>query len=136
MKVDIINKTKFPVKKREIEKKASKAAGFFKHITEISIVFVNKREIKKLNKIYRNKDSVTDVLSFSYSEDGKTAGEIIICYEVARSDAYQLGMRIYDMIDVLVVHGIVHIAGYDHKTVKQQKEMEELEKKIHILINK
>ncbi len=136
MRVDVINRTKFPIRKKDIQEKALKAAGFFKYIQEISIVFVTKQEIKKLNKIYRKKDSVTDVLSFSYKENDQITGEIIICYEIARSDARQIGVRVSDMIDVFVVHGIVHIAGYDHKTVKQQKEMEEVEKNIHTLINK
>ncbi len=51
MRVDVINRTKFPIRKKDIQEKALKAAGFFKYIQEISIVFVTKQEIKKLNKI-------------------------------------------------------------------------------------
>ncbi len=131
MDISIINKTKFPVKRLRVKQTAIKACKFFKHIADLSVVFVTKREIKKINKTYRKKDEYTDVLSFPYKEGKEVTGEVFICYEVARNDAEELGVKVYDMIDVLLVHGIVHIAGYDHKTNKEQKKMEEMERKIH-----
>jgi len=82
----------------------------------ISVAFVSKAEIKKLNKKFRKKNRATDVLSFEL-KDGKSLGEIVICPEVVKE-------KQEDIIKVFV-HGILHLCGYDHE--KSKKEAEEME---------
>lgn len=98
----------------------------------ISLAFVKKEEIKKLNKKFRKKNKTTDVLSFNLNEKGLPAqagylGEIIICPEIIERNAkkYKVSAR-REMLKVFI-HGILHLCGYNHE--KSEKEAEEMEKK-------
>ena len=71
----------------------------------VSLAFVGKAEIKKLNKRFRQKDKATDVLSFDLNEEGYL-GEIVICPEVVKEKNEE--------IIAVFVHGILHLCGYDH----------------------
>ena len=87
----------------------------------ISLAFVDKAEIKKLNKKFRKKNKATDVLSFELKEAG-CLGEIVICPEVVKE-------KKEDIIEVFV-HGILHLCGYDHeKSKKDEKLMDEKQEK-------
>ena len=92
---------------------------------EVSVSFVSNNEIKSLNKVYRNKDSVTDVLSFPLtSEDGKTEinpetnavqlGDVVISLETAVKQAQNYGHSLEREIGFLTVHSMLHLLGYDH----------------------
>jgi len=82
----------------------------------LSLAFVEKAEIKKLNKKFRKKNKPTDVLSFAL-KNGNYLGEIIICPEVVREKGENL-------LEVFV-HGILHLCGYDHeKSKSEEKKME------------
>lgn len=96
----------------------------------VDIHIVSPSEIKALNKTFRNKPKITDVLSFPYDEKDYL-GEIIICYDVAKADAQDLNITIREELDVLLVHGLVHLQGYDHVTDKDALKMESIEKKMH-----
>lgn len=106
--------------------------------SELSIIFSSSKEIRKLNKKYRNVDSKTDVLSFSYISDRDrmgigtgtyTVGEIIICPEVAQSNVssqdknWSLNLEIM----LLIIHGILHIYNYDHQEEKDKIDMESIQ---------
>jgi probable rRNA maturation factor len=103
----------------------------------LNIVFLDSREIRELNKKYRNVDRETDVLSFSYISDKEsispknsscptTIGEIFICPEVAMSNVpaggsdWNLNLEII----MLIIHGMLHIYNYDHKNEKDRTSME------------
>lgn len=96
---------------------------------EISIAFVNDCEIKKLNKQYRGKNKVTDVLSFIYQiPDTKYEiplnGEIIICYPQAVRQAKGDSHSVKEEIKLLLVHGLLHLCGYDHeKSLREAERM-------------
>jgi len=96
---------------------------------EINIVFVSEKLIKKINKKYRDKDMVTDVLSFSYEEED-LFGEILICTKRVREQAslYKITPK-EEMIKILV-HGLVHLFGYDHIREEDHKKMEKKEREI------
>ncbi len=83
---------------------------------KISLAFVNKAEIKKLNKKFRNKNRETDVLSFEL--DNGYLGEVVICPEVVKTEKEQIKV---------FIHGILHLLGYEHE--KSKKESELMEKK-------
>jgi len=112
---------------------------------EVSVSFVSNNEIKNLNKIYRNKDSVTDVLSFSLtSEDGTVElnpetgavqlGDVVISLETAVKQAQNFGHSLEREIGFLTVHSMLHLLGYDHETsqldqrIMREKEESVLEK--------
>jgi probable rRNA maturation factor len=91
---------------------------------DLSVVFVNAREMRALNGNYRGRDYATDVLSFCYDdlrmEDPPYLGEIIVAPEVAAHDAAQYGLSAEKELRKLLVHGILHLLGYDHETDKGQ----------------
>ena len=90
---------------------------------EISIALVGSQEIKKINAIYRQKNSVTDVLSFGEQKSkfrlGGYLGEIIICYPQAARQAKKIGHTLNQELEILLIHGLLHLLGYDHE--KSQK---------------
>jgi probable rRNA maturation factor len=88
----------------------------------VSIVFVCAKEIRKLNRAYRGKDKETDVLSFLLDKEG-TLGEILICYEVARRQAFSVGHGVKKEMIFLIVHGILHLLGFDHESPVDAKKM-------------
>lgn len=94
---------------------------------EISVSFVTNESIKSINKTYRNKDQVTDVLSFAMLETNEEEilikgidevdnmlGDIIISVERAKEQAEDFGHRYERELGFLALHGLLHILGYDH----------------------
>jgi len=103
--------------------------------SQLNIIFMDGKEIRKLNKKYRNIDSETDVLSFSYisdrdelnpGDDSYTIGEIFICPEIAWSNikAQDKNWNLNLEIVLLIIHGILHIYDYDHLEEKGKVDME------------
>ena len=90
----------------------------------LSVVFVRSREMCSINSQYRGKDYATDVLSFAYEgvreDDMPFIGEILIAPEVAVRQAVRYGTAPEKEIRKLLVHGILHLLGYDHETDKGQ----------------
>ena len=102
----------------------------------LNIVFVSDEEIQNLNKTYREKDSVTDVLSFHYFEDfsdlqkNDIAGELIFCESKIISQWLEYGLGSEKEFYKLLIHSLLHILWYDHETDKDYEEMQPLEDKI------
>lgn len=95
----------------------------------ISLAFVDRAEIKKLNKKFRGKNKPTDVLSFLLNEK-KYLGEIIICPAVVKENAVKYKVSVESEILKVFVHGILHLCGYDHeKSAKEAEIMEAKERK-------
>jgi len=117
MKVDIINKTKYKINKTIIEKSVQAVIANLHENPDwqISVAIVTPDEIRELNKQYRNKDSVTDVLSFPMNENG-VLGDIIICYERLLTQAADIGNTSDQELAFLTVHSMLHLFGYDHMT--------------------
>jgi probable rRNA maturation factor len=104
----------------------------FEKRAELSIVLTNDSEVRALNKTYRKKNKTTDVLSFPLLEGMKlkTAtgeavllGDVVISLPQARRQAVQQGKRLSQELALLLVHGILHLLGYDHVTKAQEKKM-------------
>ena len=100
----------------------------FNPTVEVSIVIEDDNYIQALNKQYRGFDEPTDVLSFPYSgTDPDTGheflGDILIAFPKAKRQAEEGGHPLMDELILLVVHGILHLLGYDHETEDQKKEM-------------
>ncbi|WP_298634482.1 rRNA maturation RNase YbeY, partial [uncultured Mobiluncus sp.] len=106
---------------------------------EISLSFVDEGKIKELNREFRNIDKVTDVLSFPiedfFNEDRKTLlekpylmlGDVVICIDVARKQAKDLGHSFEREIMYLTCHSILHLLGYDH----MEEDIKKIAKDIH-----
>jgi probable rRNA maturation factor len=107
---------------------------------EISINFVDDTKIKQLNKQYLGKDKATNVLSFSLREDEygninpQVLGDIIISVETAQKDAVYGNLTVDQEINFLIIHGLLHLLGYDHENTTK-KETSKMRKKERELFN-
>ena len=96
--------------------------------SEVSISFVSVDDITALNRDYRGIDSATDVLSFPVSDGlatgaGRPLGDVVICINVARLQAEEYGHSFERELAFLVVHGMLHLLGYDHETPEDEIKM-------------
>jgi probable rRNA maturation factor len=83
-------------------------------VGEIEVSFAEGEKVRELNRRYRKKDRSTDVLSFAYGEKDGLLGDVIICREVAKKNAPLFGNSYRQELKRLVVHGVLHVLGYDH----------------------
>lgn len=120
------NFTKSGIDKKSVERLVKAVLGAEKKSNlELSVSFVNQEEIRKLNKKYRKKDNPTDVLSFTY----KNSGEVVICPDQVRLNAKKFSSDFKKELSLVLVHGILHIIGYDHE--KSRKKAVEMKNKIN-----
>lgn len=99
----------------------------------VDVTFVSLNEIKKINKLYRNKNNVTDVISFAFDESissNQILGEIYICLEKAKQQAKEFNHSLKRELCFLFVHGLLHLYGYDHINKKDEEIMFNLQSKI------
>ena len=99
----------------------------------LSVLFCNNAVIQELNKQYRNLDEPTDVLSFIMGEtagERYMAGDIAISLEMAEENARCFGIFIDDELRRLLIHGILHLSGMDHKSNDKDEPMLILQEKI------
>lgn len=120
---------KLPVGLRLLVRKCCQAilvTEKFDHDAEVSVSFVDNREIRQLNKLYRNKDKSTDVLSFPLGENGVydvnnetgayLLGDVVISIETAIKQAQIYNHTLEREVGFLTVHSMLHLLGYDHET--------------------
>lgn len=105
--------------------------------TDVAVRIVGEAEIQTLNQLYRNKDSATNVLSFPAepapglpSTEAHQLGDIVICASVVRDEALRQAKPLADHWAHMLVHGTLHLLGYDHGADKDAEEMERLEASI------
>lgn len=92
---------------------------------ELVLVFTGDRAIRTLNARYRHKDTATDVLSFPGEGGEEGLGDVVISIPAAARNARKLGRTLDGEIEVLALHGLIHVLGYDHET--DNGEMDRLE---------
>ena len=105
------------------------------HAGDFSIAFISDRRMKELNRFFRGKESTTDVLSFPHEPDefdstGETQnflGDIVISVEQAQKQAEENGLTLENEIKQLILHGLLHLCGYDHETDGGEMNRRELE---------
>ena len=93
---------------------------------QISVLLSHNAFIQTLNKTYRQQDKPTNVLSFPQNETYHL-GDIILAYETICDEATKQKKTFKDHLIHLVIHGLLHLLGYDHETEKEAQEMEALE---------
>jgi len=114
---------------RDFAKRALEVIG--SHEPDVTIVFVGDAAIKKLNREFRGKDYVTDVLSFpakaeAFERQNKgNLGEVVISVQRAAEQAKQNQLSFRREVEQLILHGLLHLSGYDHET--DNGEMDRLE---------
>jgi probable rRNA maturation factor len=96
----------------------------------------NNKNIKKLNKLFRNKNRPTDILSFPFSENIKISkdtyiGDIIISYDYINKSKLQNLKFFEEKLIKIFIHGFLHLLGFDHIKVKDYKKMLKEEEKIY-----
>lgn len=103
----------------------------------VSVVVVDKEKIHEINRIYRNVDKVTDVISFAFEDnegitpDGvRILGEIYLCIDKAKEQAKEYGHSDKREICYLAIHGLLHLLGYNHEKVEDKSIMREKEEEI------
>ena len=91
----------------------------------VTIAFVSDRKIRDLNRMFRGLDKSTDVLSFPSGEDGQLLGDVAISIETAKVQAKRHRLTLERELAQLILHGVLHLFGYDHET--DNGEMNRLE---------
>ena len=134
--IEINNLTNFSVDKKSFSQVAKKVlSGENRRIENISLAFVDKTEIKKLNKKFRKKNKPTDVLAFGENPKSNPPaggqnpkcnylGEIVICPEVVAENAKKYGVTKKQEMTKVFVHGVLHLLGYDHEKLEEAEDME------------
>lgn len=116
----------------DFEKIANAAVGRTHDKAEVSITLVNDRQIKKINKKYRNINKPTNVLSFELGDD-VLLGDIFISLDTVMREATRENISVAEHTAHMVVHGILHLLGYDHI---KDSDAEKMEKKETIILKK
>ena len=92
---------------------------------EITVRLVDEEEGRTLNRDYRGKDYATNVLSFPYDSEPVICGDLVICAPVVEREAREQGKALDAHYAHLVVHGVLHLQGYDHETGDADTELME-----------
>ncbi len=102
---------------------------------QLSLRLASNDEVQALNKQFRGQDKATNVLSFGMEDDGldwppdepRPLGDVILAFGVVEKEAADFGKKIESHLTHLVVHGVLHLAGYDHEDAETANDMEALE---------
>jgi probable rRNA maturation factor len=111
---------------------------------EISLLFVDNNEIRKINKRYLNLDYSTNVITFSLTEgefgniNPKILGDIVISVEKALKDAEEAGIELNDELEFLMIHGMLHLLNYNHENTSEDEaqKMQRKEQEIFGILKK
>jgi probable rRNA maturation factor len=108
--------------------------------TELSILITGDKEIHELNRQYLKRDKPTNVLAFPMDSgkgevDSGMLGDIVISVDTAKREAMEMGITIQHRISELLVHGLVHLMGYDHEISKMaERKMQREEKRLLLVL--
>lgn len=119
--IEVNNQAGSPIFEKDVQEKIFQIVKFLKEDgkleadqeVDLSVAFVDEKEIAKLNRVYRKKNEATDVLSFAYEESGLN-GEIVLCYNVIELNAKDDQVPVERELNKNIIHGILHILGFEH----------------------
>ncbi|MBA7503509.1 Endoribonuclease YbeY [subsurface metagenome] len=127
---------------REITQQGLKAEGIIPPY-EVSLVFTDSETVRRLNRDYRGVDAPTDVIAFHMLSQKETSppfvlppdgvtrlGEVIISYPQAVEQAKEQGHSVEQELALLIIHGILHLLGYDHEQPEEEAKMRAREKEL------
>lgn len=130
-KFEIFNETAEKIDTKEIEKLLKYALEYKKlENVEFNIIFVDNETIRNINKEYRNIDRETDVISFALEDNedikfefGRLLGDIYISIPKMKEQAKEYGHSEQRELSFLIIHGLLHLLGYDHETYEEEEVM-------------
>jgi probable rRNA maturation factor len=128
--IDLENRTDFQIPENELFEILERFSN-----KTVDLVVCGKDEIQAINRDFRGKDEVTDVISFPVQEEvgNEPLGSIVICGDVAQEVSQVLEHSISEEFQILFLHGVLHLLGHDHET--DNGEMRELEMEIREQFN-
>lgn len=131
--IEVVNRQrKMPIEIERWQDFTKNAVGVIpNHTAGVTVAFVSDRSMRELNRMWRHKPGTTDVLSFPAEQDefekaeGVRLGDVVISVEQAARQAKENGLTVEAEIAQLILHGLIHLCGYDHTT--DEGEMNRLE---------
>lgn len=135
MTVTVTNKTRQRCDHAIVKKAVEATLKYFRKSGDVSVVIIGDRRMRRLNNTYRGFDRVTDVLTFAENDisEDNFLGEIFIDYEVIKTQAKKFSPSLRFELAFIIIHGTLHLLGYEDKTIKGSDEMEKIG---HTIINK
>lgn len=139
MKIDIINRQKRIVVNNPVLRKIKKAAVLtlktekIRMIRQLTICFVSDHEIRRINRKYLKKDNPTDVIAFAMRQDAgndEISADIVISTDTASANAKVYKTTPVQELLLYIIHGVLHVCGYDDRTVKTGKLMRQKQEAI------
>ena len=117
--------TDFLFKKKTINNKWLKlvAESEIRRVGQINIIFCSDNYILDINQQYLQHDYFTDIITFDYCEGDKISGDLFISVDTVRDNAVEYGTEFADELNRVIVHGVLHLIGYDDHEEEDIKEM-------------
>jgi len=104
-------------------------------VGDINIVFYSDEQLSEFNKQYLNHDTLTDIITFDYSEEGTLHGDICISVERVRENAVKYNCIFEEELRRVMAHGILHLCGYNDKKTTEKLLMKQKEEEALLLFN-
>lgn len=130
MEVFVANEQEMPVAEARLSALAHHTLEFLKmdEDAELSVLFVSPSHMRLLNQRFAGEDKPTDVLAFPMMEDEEEVlllGDVVVCPEIARDNAGSQNHSYERELEVLLVHGTLHLLGYDHQDPTDKSKMDD-----------
>lgn len=110
------------------------AASHQKEAGDLTYIFCSDQKILEINNQYLQHDYYTDIITFDYSEDNLISGDIFISLDTVKSNSEEFGTDYNEELHRVIIHGILHLCGFDDHTDEEEKEMRNLENQALSLI--
>ena len=134
MEVFVANEQEIPVSEARLSALARHALGCLEvdGAAELSVLLITADHMRRLNARFAGEDEATDVLAFPMMEEEEEEeegplllGDVVVCPEVARTNAKARRHPLEQELEILLVHGTLHLLGYDHQAVDDKSKMDE-----------
>jgi probable rRNA maturation factor len=136
MKLNLINNSTETLPKKFVENWCKALSKKLKLKSELTIVFLDPKAAKALNKTFRKKNYATDILSFQ-SSSSDNLGELILCPQVLKKQAKEHKISFNAELGYMLIHGVLHLLGYDHEKSKAEaKTMFKIQDQLFDSLNK
>ena len=120
---------KFEFKRKRLTSRWLKlvAESEIKRLGDISVIFCSDNYILDINIKYLGHDYFTDIITFDYCEGNKLSGDLFISVDTVRENAVEYGAEFDEELHRVIVHGLLHLIGYDDHTPEEEKQIHEKE---------
>lgn len=101
--------------------------SFDKEVGELNYIFLNDERLLKMNQEYLGHDTLTDIITFDYCENEYISGDIFISVERVEQNAEKFEVLFEEELKRVMIHGVLHLLGFNDKTAKEKEKMRDLE---------